>query len=139
MGERIGMENNWQFPQGGIDKEEIPIEAAKRELFEEVGIQDGEMVYEHEEWLSYDFPSYISGKKFKKFRGQTQKWFLVYWNRPVEDCILDGHEPEFSALQFIPLQNSLETVVEFKREVYEKLIEAFEPKIHSFLEMKKKL
>ena len=30
--------NSWQFPQGGIDKSEDPLNAAKRELFEEVGI-----------------------------------------------------------------------------------------------------
>ena len=31
--------NSWQFPQGGIDSGETPYKAAKRELFEEVGIK----------------------------------------------------------------------------------------------------
>ena len=31
--------NSWQFPQGGIDFGETPLKAAKRELFEEVGIR----------------------------------------------------------------------------------------------------
>ena len=31
--------NNWQFPQGGIDRNETPEQAAFRELFEEVGIK----------------------------------------------------------------------------------------------------
>ena len=35
---RKGM-NSWQFPQGGIDYGESALKAAKRELFEEVGIK----------------------------------------------------------------------------------------------------
>ena len=35
---RIGTEA-WQFPQGGIDFGESPLKAARRELYEEVGIK----------------------------------------------------------------------------------------------------
>ena len=35
---RKGM-NSWQFPQGGIDFTEGSLKAAKRELYEEVGIK----------------------------------------------------------------------------------------------------
>ena len=39
VGKRIDFKNNyWQMPQGGIDKDELPVEAMKRELMEEVGI-----------------------------------------------------------------------------------------------------
>ena len=31
--------NSWQFPQGGIDFGESPLKAARRELYEEVGIK----------------------------------------------------------------------------------------------------
>ena len=31
--------NSWQFPQGGIDYGESPLKAARRELYEEVGIK----------------------------------------------------------------------------------------------------
>ena len=31
---------NWDFPKGGADPEETPLEAAKREMIEETGIQD---------------------------------------------------------------------------------------------------
>jgi len=35
--------NNWQFPQGGIDHNEKPRDAAIRELYEEVGIKSNEI------------------------------------------------------------------------------------------------
>ena len=40
VGRRIHIEANeaWQMPQGGIDGNESPIEAARRELCEEIGI-----------------------------------------------------------------------------------------------------
>ena len=49
---RKGM-NSWQFPQGGIDLNESPLKAAKRELFEEVGIKskDVKLIESLEEWL----------------------------------------------------------------------------------------
>ena len=34
--------DRWQFPQGGIDLGESPLNAAKRELYEEVGIKKKE-------------------------------------------------------------------------------------------------
>ena len=48
--------NSWQFPQGGIDLNESPLKAAKRELFEEVGInsKDVKLIKSLEEWLKYD-------------------------------------------------------------------------------------
>ena len=54
---RKGM-NSWQFPQGGIDKNEDPLKAAKRELFEEVGIKSEyvELIKSSDEWYKYDVP-----------------------------------------------------------------------------------
>jgi len=34
---------NWQFPQGGIDKNEDIFDAALRELYEEVGIEENKI------------------------------------------------------------------------------------------------
>lgn len=129
-GERIGFPGAWQFPQGGIDKGEDPYEAAVRELYEEVGIQKPELVGEYPDWIEYDFPSDlgITGK-LKKYRGQTQKWFLFYWDHPIEDCNLDIHEREFTSIRFLPFSQVAETIVAFKRETYILLEKYFTPVI----------
>ncbi len=71
-------ENNpyrWQLPQGGIDKGEDPEAAARRELFEETGIQSVKLIGSMESWVTYDFPEGVLGKRFKKYRGQAQLWY----------------------------------------------------------------
>ena len=48
----------WQFPQGGIDAGESQIQAAYRELFEEVGIKKKQVkvVQKSSHWYHYDLP-----------------------------------------------------------------------------------
>ena len=135
VGERVNFPGSWQFPQGGIDQEdEDCADAVIRELYEETGIEDGQIVYKLDKWIYYDFPDEVrASKRFKNFKGQMQKWFLIYWDRPVSDCSLDHHEREFREVKFIPLEHCLETIVSFKRKVYEELIENFEPVIQKFL------
>ena len=54
---------NWQFPQGGIDKNEDIFIAALRELYEEVGIEENKvkLIKESDHWYKYDLP-----KKYKR-------------------------------------------------------------------------
>ncbi|MBP7281764.1 MAG: RNA pyrophosphohydrolase [Leptospiraceae bacterium] len=133
LGNRISNRSSWQFPQGGMDDNEEPIVAAKRELYEEVGIDNAEFVYEIPEWLNYDFPENMDLPHLKEYRGQTQKWFLAYWDYPTSKCKLDVHEREFETVQFFPLKNAGNTVIEFKKEIYKKLIQVLPPEIEKFL------
>ena len=123
LGNRISHRSSWQFPQGGMDDNEDPLVAAKRELYEEVGIDNAEFVYE----VSVDLPH------MKGFKGQTQKWFLAYWDYPASNCKLDLHEREFETVQFFPLKNAANTIVDFKKEIYKKLIEILRPEIDRYL------
>ncbi|MCB1178250.1 MAG: RNA pyrophosphohydrolase [Leptospiraceae bacterium] len=133
VGERAGMKGNWQFPQGGIDEGEDIDFAAKRELYEEVGIKDAEKVYEHPDWLNYDFPETLKIKMAEKYRGQSQKWLLFYWDHPAEDCNLTVHEREFDTVVFMELEATIESIVPFKKDVYKSVIESFGPKIKEYL------
>ncbi len=133
-GERYQFQNSWQFPQGGIDEDEEPINAALRELYEEVGIEKGEIVFEYPEWISYDFPKELNlHKSLKKFKGQTQKWFLIFWDGKVSDCKLDLHEKEFERVQFMTFRECLEKIVHFKKPIYEKLKGKFQPEIDKYI------
>ena len=75
VGKRIdNPENFWQMPQGGIDKNESFIVAAKRELEEETGVKTIEVIKELEEWFIYNLPENLLGKIWKgKYRGQKKK------------------------------------------------------------------
>jgi putative (di)nucleoside polyphosphate hydrolase len=65
-------------PQGGIDPEEDPREAALRELYEETGIQRCRIVASIVRWLQYSFPTKVKAQlpgSFLRYRGQAQVRF----------------------------------------------------------------
>ncbi|EQA73168.1 RNA pyrophosphohydrolase [Leptospira noguchii] len=135
VGERLNFLGSWQFPQGGIDDDEDPIKAAMRELYEEVGIDSGKIMTEYPDWIPYDFPENLPlNRHLQKYKGQLQKWFLIYWDGEADQCRLDIHEREFGTVRFIPIKDTLNTVVPFKKDVYYKVINYFEPKIQNFLQ-----
>ena len=75
-GEMAGSQQLWQMPQGGIDRGEDPLPAAKRELYEETGMESLELIAAAPGWINYDLPAHLVGIVWKgKYRGQTQKWF----------------------------------------------------------------
>lgn len=89
----------WQMPQGGIDRREEPVKAARRELLEETGITSVELLAEIDHWLYYDLPKEALGHALRgKYRGQKQKWFAMRFSgKEKEICINghSGHKPEF--------------------------------------------
>ena len=58
--------DKWQMPQGGIDKNESPYNAMRRELFEETSITSIEVLKEIEKWLEYEWPPNLLGKIWKE-------------------------------------------------------------------------
>ncbi len=47
LAKRKGVRRGWQFPQGGIDKGETPKQALFRELKEEIGTREVEIIAEY--------------------------------------------------------------------------------------------
>ncbi|MDF3820747.1 RNA pyrophosphohydrolase [Leptospira sp. 96542] len=134
VGERVLFPNSWQFPQGGIDENEDYIDAANRELYEELGIKHAKYVTEYPDWIPYDFPNNLGlNAHLQKFRGQLQRWILYYWNGKLEDCDLDHHEREFLSIRHMDIEETIAAVVEFKRPVYERFVPIFKSAIQNYI------
>ncbi|CBG39406.1 RNA pyrophosphohydrolase [Helicobacter mustelae] len=124
LGQRSDMKGVWQFPQGGIDEGENPREALFRELREEIGTDEVEILVECPKWIAYDFPNTVS-KKMYPFDGQIQKYFLVRLKKEV-DINLNTKNPEFSAYRFVDYNTLLSLVNHFKKNVYKEVLEYFQ-------------
>ncbi len=123
-------EFRWQFPQGGIDKGEDPLPAAKRELFEETGMKTVTLLAEASDWFNYDLPDDLLGVGLKgKYRGQTQKWFAFRFEGNEDEINIseppDGSHPEFDQWQWRDLNEMPGLIVPFKRELYVRIVEEF--------------
>ncbi len=114
--------NNWQMPQGGIDKGESPLVAMKRELEEETSITNIKILKELEGWIEYELPPNLLGKIWRgKYRGQSQKWFIVRFLGDENEINLKTKNPEFIEWKWIEHNLLPSVIVKFKKKVYEKL------------------
>lgn len=118
----------WQMPQGGIDNNESPREAAFREMKEEIGTNNAEIIGECPEWYSYDLPGKLSRQIWKgQYRGQTQKWFAFRYLGRDSDINLCTEIPEFSEWQWAGFNDLLSLIVPFKRDVYKNVVSVLRP------------
>jgi putative (di)nucleoside polyphosphate hydrolase len=118
----------WQMPQGGIDAAETPRAAALRELDEEIGTRDAEIVGETRGWIRYDLPPELRGGAWQgRYLGQAQKWFAARFLGRDEDISLDTTHPEFSAWRWVELEALPGLIVPFKRAVYEAVVAELGP------------
>ena len=120
---RTDVDNAWQFPQGGIDEGENAQEALYRELEEEIGTREIEIIAEYPQWVSYDFPPAIA-KKMQPYDGQIQKYYLVKLKKGAKVNI-DTEIPEFSEFKFVPTKNIYDYITFFKRTVYKQVLKYF--------------
>ena len=116
----------WQMPQGGIDPGEEPVDAAFRELGEEIGTRAAEVMAETEDWLEYDLPIELIGKLWKgRFRGQRQKWFAMRFLGEDADIDIETATPEFSEWKWVGLPELPGLIVPFKRNLYAELVRRY--------------
>ncbi len=120
---RTDVENAWQFPQGGIDNGETSKEALFRELEEEIGTKEVEIIAEYPKWVSYEFPPSIA-KKMQPYDGQIQKYYLVKLKKGAKIDI-NTDIPEFSEYKFVQTNNIYDYITFFKRTVYKQVLKYF--------------
>ena len=123
VGKRIdNPQNFWQMPQGGVDENEDFLQAAKRELKEETGIKSVKLIKEINDWLEYDLPKYLIYKIWNgKYRGQSQKWFIMKFIGKDEEINIKTKNPEFLEWKWIESFKLPNIVVNFKIDIYTRL------------------
>ena len=126
-GKRV-REHAWQFPQGGIKSGEEPEQAMFRELEEETGLKPHhvEIIGRTNDWLRYDVPARWVRREWRgHYRGQKQIWYLLKMLGQDSDVTLkcDFEKPEFDAWRWHDYWVPLESVIEFKRGVYQSALD----------------
>jgi putative (di)nucleoside polyphosphate hydrolase len=112
----------WQFPQGGMRRQESTEQAMYRELREEIGLDPGdvEVMAVTQDWLRYRLPQrYIRRGCWPVCIGQKQRWFLLHLTSGPDRLRLDSTgEPEFDRVRWVDYWRPVKEVIYFKRQVY---------------------
>jgi putative (di)nucleoside polyphosphate hydrolase len=129
-GRRVGREG-WQFPQGGMNSDETPLEAMFRELNEETGLEPAhvEVLGATPGWLRYRLPHRFRRRNERPMCvGQKQVWFLLRLVGSESDVRLDASDhPEFDHWRWVDFWYPADNVVAFKRDVYVRALRHLEP------------
>ncbi len=130
LGRRTGGKG-WQFPQGGVRQGEGPVEAVLRELHEEIGLTEADVlvVGSTERWLHYRLPKrFVRRHQRPVCIGQKQRWFLLRLKR--EQVAFDfqrTEQPEFDQWRWVSFWEPVREVIYFKRPVYAQALRELAP------------
>ena len=116
---------NWQFPQGGVNDGESEEQALFRELKEEIGTRDVNIIKVGKKRIRYHYPLKVKRvldqqPQWRLFRGQQQCWFLLHLNCHTDKISFDHDPIEFDSFRWINPRKGLNMGVPFKRKAYRK-------------------
>ena len=130
IGNRITLPLEWQMPQGGIDDGENEDVAALRELREEIGTDNVTILSRSEQLFYYDLPDNLIQTLWKgKYCGQKQRWYLMRFMGEEREINVKTDHPEFSSTRWVNIEELVDIVVPFKKEVYRQVVDLFQPVI----------
>jgi len=122
VGRRIRMPPGmakWQMPQGGIDADETPRQAALRELRGEIGTGRANILAASRCWFHHDVPEEIArGIMGGRYRGNRQKWFAMRFTGTDADINLATEHPEFDAWEWVRADQLPTLIVPIMRRLY---------------------
>jgi putative (di)nucleoside polyphosphate hydrolase len=123
-------QNTWQFPQGGINKNETPLDAMYRELYEETGLlpEHVDVIGKTDDWLRYRIPHHLLRRRSRPLCiGQKQIWFLLRLIGCESDFNLScSDKPEFDCWRWVDYWTPLDEIIGFKRNVYRQALSQLE-------------
>lgn len=125
--ERIGHKGSRQLPQGGVKIYELPVNGVYRELFEETGLIESDLILlgEYPEWITFELPEKFRSKKHG--RGQTQKFFFFeFIGDELKIDLQKVRDKEFSEYYWVDPVEIVNKTVDFRKPIYKKLIKFFE-------------
>lgn len=113
LGERAREPGHWQLPQGGLEGDETPLEGLQREMWEEVGLKDIEVITHTRDYIPYTWPKGLFKSKHK---GQKHIYYLLEGNHLNPKKL--GPTEEFARFRWHNIEEVLDLVVDWKREAY---------------------
>lgn len=128
---RIGSRDAWQFPQGGLKKNESFDEAMYRELREEIGLlpDDVSVLHSTTDLMTYYLPPKLVRRNMQPLCiGQKQKWYLLRLTTDEERVHFNETDmPEFDSFRWVSYWFPVKRIISFKREVYRQVLQEFVP------------
>lgn len=122
--ERVDVQGAWQFPQGGVDPGETPVQALVRELREELSLEPGDYeVLDSRGPYRYVLPN---GRTKKGFHGQEQQYFLLRFLGAPSRIDIETDHQEFQSIRWIdPSAFRIAWLPAMKQDVYRQVFRDF--------------
>ena len=116
----------WQFQQGGIDTGEQPEQTLWRELSEETGLTQTDImnVHEYPNWTLQVYPPEILNQPSQPNSdrlGQVHKWFFLALKPDTTIDLARAADKEFDDFKWVTWDEALSIPPAYKVHVYEEL------------------